>query len=1179
MHFRVFKYLIVLFGFLVVSKLFSQDFDDLSIAQKAEFEKISIELGVLGGNENGHEFGLIGYQQHHIDILLRLYQNQNLDQFQELSSNLYSFNQAESDWTYIMRRNSSESSYLLKYEYQKLRAQLVEPTFFNLQQFLRLEYQQRLFQLNHPIFSSALFYPGLNEWDLSRLVGLKEDPILNEISQELIHKIANNETLSFEEYSSLAGNASRSELIPAYFEYLSLSSVLRFEPKSEEELVQVFQQAKETFLNQFPTVFTAADLSYYQKNSKFYWTIYSASLNHHFTLNENLIWSNFSEDLEDLNALLWLEANYRQQWPDLDNFGDFQEILNEMRDGDFSILAMLQMAIDESLEEDFSFQAEQKSFFKEAVVQIEKLNWLKDPENSKFLKLDTRLRNILCAREFPTLSIRACRALLEDRLIDLSREEIARFPVLFYRSSSKREEYLQKFRETNLINANQARELAKMLVQDYFEMLTEKAEIQSREPQEKLHLYSGEELELVSKKKSQRRAEIESGEYQLPKVYGWLPNDLATWINLQISPYDGFWSDEIKRFENERKRAQILTDYREKMMNTEEDSDEYQKLHEELHQMVTDSEGFPRVDLSSPAVYLADYWTGLRNADAMEIAGSAAAGFVFYFVFKGVGGRWIFRIVTGDTALRIGSAYYYDRDARSLIQIDLDKGFSTPVGYWTAKGLQDSLKTLGDLLFPQNDAQRLAGFYDLGRLTPGFGSFIAGGFVAREFGGRAYGLIRQRSRLEDRLLREIKNLETLKTEIKELELNKSVTQDRLRLLAEGSPEFKKAQQEILAMERKAFDLQYGLISTHESTLSFYFDRSLKAAYRLARKILYFEPKRAAKLNWTQRLNSWRRQKSFGIAQTEDAIAGIEAKLRDLDFKMMSSDSAFKAKAFREKISNYRTGMKAASEEHSAALRNLDRIGELQKKEGPLDFADAQDLQNEFESMVTHLNKMDELLNEAVEQVRVLKGLANDDALGWRQEIGVQMESNITRTRPTSIRSLWDNSFDRFWFNESYKLRQQAYILQDLRKIGLKTAFEGRAPESLLNSEAFLRFKQATYSFGELKYKILDLNDSLSTALRFGRENRLSVDEVLQNLRRRQWRAESASSLTRENLELWWKQKSGLVEKFEPSNMSLPAGTYERLRWDGLEIYRKNSGEYFVGEVIAGEWRLIERLNF
>ncbi len=761
---------LTLFSTLLISQAEPKPLHEFSALEELELREDARRLFILGSYE---EDGLLSAQRECLERSLALYQTKaSIEQVKNTLHSCFSFSTLLSDLDFEFQRIAS--SQWLKEFYHRNLVRLPESkrNFYNLRRLLLLEIQYKEFLLAHPVFGEAQVLPG---WSLNQWPTVEE--LLN--NSPAIEVALSATDLPFEEFrnaqTALHPGVSDDLIISNYFRYWVFGRRLVWDWTSDEWIENIGTPPGLTPLQQ-ESFFK--QLTEWKLQSEFYNFLYEKSL--HTSPIDWLGPSGFESDQR--SGLRWLFHEYAQIWPRFKNEFPILELASNIANGTLDPqIALLELEIEKFIFESGAWSSGEIEDFKKARAEIETGVWLDRPkEDSSYRSLSDSFRNLMAIQFFPQLPLKAARRILDGDFFSLPQSEqiwaLQRLLVSLSTFSNtaqnlaeskfRFEDWLKAYQLSDLQNQNERNQLIKGLIllarrQNELEDLQWTVDNSDR-----LILLDGNSLPKSEDVRSQMREAIRlAEENKMEGVHhSWMPDFLFHGLMIHLFPSPDYWENESKKFWNELKRQDRFWEKRKLLTALENDpsatAEQKKVILEELKNLFRTEEGFARFDESSNGVWRACFVSGLMHDPARAIP-NIVAGAIISLVFKWAGTRVALIFILFDGGLRFQTAAAFNPDDREWYELDLSKGFSTPVGKFFAASAQDIYLTGSALLDPSEPLERLEGFYRLGELSYDFAGFSIGSGITH-YALRGSSLSWRRG--QARALRNFQNARNLRNE-------------------------------------------------------------------------------------------------------------------------------------------------------------------------------------------------------------------------------------------------------------------------------------------------------------------------------------------------------------------------------------------------------------------------------
>ncbi len=716
-------------------------YDDLDEVLKAEFIRHLKYLYVLGSEDPAAEApGVLSVQTERLQRVKQI-----VDEVAGLSPELlheqmrqiYFLDQAVTDWLHDFRFGLGLDEPQIARIYEQLLERiptLEKRNFDTLIARMKIEIQFRIHSLQFPVIREAMILPGL--WGSSfthYLESFPESPY-HQLPPDILHKIREKAVLSPEEYSKIwtlqvDDPENQVAFLFAYLRYRGFGN-LQTDYKIRSLTRDLFEGylddaviATKAFAEEFSIDPSILDqIQFGSKTREFLWQIYSTSFEIQWSPDWDLSWKKIKSKTANIRGFPWVIENFQDRWPPFVKFDPENQSLEDR----------FFYEIDTMMEENFYQDVD---YFRASYEQIFNGDWVHlDAQSFAYYRLSNELRLLLGARLFPDLTTLEASTLIEKRFFELGPDEQMSLMNRIYPDLEGSLRYAKMLGDIDLSSVKDRNAWHKQLVNDYLNTNDE------------IHLDDVKFRVLLDGKTSVRDVEFErnrtkqfiqkAAQENEDLLQDWFPSGLVNWLQIQFFPYENFWEEEGLRYSDQQRREKLtrtnLHELQELDKKYKEEKSEAGRL-KILKEIQTLMAGFNQnisqasPDYSSPSVYLSGFVYGAlphdRN-DLARIAKSIGTGFLFFTITRYIGGKEVAIFILGDTGLRILSS-------RFLADGDLESGFSSPLGLWTAEFLQSALQ-IGGRVLTGVDSERLSGYRELGQLSADLAWFSTGSLLSHK---------------------------------------------------------------------------------------------------------------------------------------------------------------------------------------------------------------------------------------------------------------------------------------------------------------------------------------------------------------------------------------------------------------------------------------------------------------
>ncbi len=852
-------------------------FDSVEAWNQRDYSLILKRLYVIGDAQGSS--GLLGLQKELIEEL-RLSADFEIDvkDAVQRSSNLSATRTLIADRTFEFRRSiipRIPSIYKADWERQPEGFR----SFDRIMTQKVLELKQKEFALSRPVISQLEPLGGLRGFYVQQFFELQN---LNP-SSDLLETLKAGRPLSFEQFLDLLklinpalDSSQRAQIFQQFAIYRLFSRVDEIPARDLEALSTELNLMAEELINEADRrELTAPQLQLSKTTVRFFWLLRAWIEAKPFAID----WERSAEDKNLLSGWNFLLTNYSGRWTELNQIPEelqFDEPARKLiaEEIDQMVLSL--------------FKVEESSDFESAIQQFNEGFWLDlPPEDSALRRLPEELRQILAARLFPDLSLKQGKALLEGRLFE-SLDELDRRELLstIYGAEIPADEF-EKQRTLSPSDPDRIHRYHYDLVKAYLlaqSLITKTAD--------RMSLSSGEEIPTVESQRREMRLLLAQNRESFD--YGFFPSVLIDELAVLLFPSpEHLGSLEPKRFWNEWERQGLLRDlmisqqgFLAEIQRASSD-EEKQKLEEKFIQTVEDFQQklqAYQIDPDSEATWLAAFLYGAmpHSNEASEILKTVGVGAAFALTVKIFGVRAVSWFIVLDTGTRLVSSGYLKEDLESL---DLNQGFSTPIGRWTAESLQGGMHLLSKLQTAKTAEESMELAYDLGTLSSDLVWFGVGASSVRWT-------------LDLSSYRRWRRANTIHTEIQRIEKQAQQTQlkvDQLKMrLAENLTTWEKLQvsgraltdegqllsKTIDDLRLQIFDLEHVRLTKVQGRVGFYSRALISTVVEIAKSIV--PSRRPLKERFAKIQKAWSRRTHLAVEQYARETQRLEAELMKLD---------------------------------------------------------------------------------------------------------------------------------------------------------------------------------------------------------------------------------------------------------------------------------------------------------
>lgn len=862
------KLSIFLMLFLQAPLCWAQNWHELSLNQRFEFEEIQKYLFVLG--ERTEALSVLGIQKHEIE------DDPSFD-FQ-----IFPPLEAFKSRAYLVEQQI-QNFQLNQQSWRKLQRQFPNHTAKELIKFSKLLLQQKIALYRFPVFSDAAFFPGWSEEDLQWLEGF--------IQQQFVRPDA---AISWVDFQNLDFTSRPKPHDYADFLYFGSHDPRALTPA---ELRLHFEEIDKKLQTLFPDL--PIDQWDYRKSIAL--RVLESTESRSF---ENIIQKLAA--LGNVNALqvnniLWLNHTYSDQLPLSFDLVELYLALSQGETDDYELQSFLD-EIDELVFFSGSFSPEQQVQYRKALQLIlDKKNI--SPEIFEAAAEDPELLAILGARLLPQLSPVESSRLLSFQITEMSESEIYWMIRKVY-PSAERFEYFKSWSSPLSLRDEEQRNT--WVSNFLFDAIFQEDQIELELTRQMItHGLVGDSENRLLEVQTARQQMREFLLQQDSEGGFFLTNWLANWISVYVLPHPDFLKDEVTRFQNENLRIAALENFRQRILglqneklSDEEKSIQLAQIRDELDAQINDAAGKPKTDYHSPAVWLVHFTKGLRNQSPEQLALIGAGSFVIYYAFKGASGMRVMGWLTAgfaiDTGLRLTTAYHFDEANSQFLELDLSKGVSSPIGRISAESLQVAFSTLKKVFAPLFPEQRLEGFYQAGQITAPFFAGVLGWKTAHWSGGKTFSLLMRQNRLTLQNQHLHRQLAALEVELEALTKIRFQLEAKRVSLVPGSQAMRQVDDQILKLNQVMQQIELGSFALRQGAKSFYLNRLGQAAWGFGRR-LFFMPQsiqlKNISRNLKRNIQNLSRNYNERIPQKQAQIEVNLRKMHQLDRQLGSQNTA------------------------------------------------------------------------------------------------------------------------------------------------------------------------------------------------------------------------------------------------------------------------------------------------
>lgn len=574
--------------------------------------------------------------------------------------------------------------------------------------------------------------------------------------------------------------------------------------------------------------------------------------------NWNRTWQQTNTPSDHLRPTHWLQAKFPSYPQEATDWESIQNKVEEL---------LLQL-----------FSKDEIFIFKKAEEQIKDPRWVHwGVQEFEYYKLSSTPRSLFSAKLFPWFSIKIGKAILEKKYFELTEEERLELIHEIYPQPEDFMEFLSFQKTIDLFNPQTYPSLFEKLLKDALNLFQKEA-VES-------HTFS-----LKNKRDKMRLWLLENPS----ETCGLYPCWLMDWLAVTFFPYEDYGTDEMKRFQKEWNRQELILINQQEIQNLQnayKNSISESQKKEIESKLIKALEKFTQTiqkeapDPNSPSVWVASFLHGLtphHPKDLVHIAEATGVGYVFYAASRFLGGKIVGLFILGDTGLRFLSAKYFSEENLDPLDLNLEKGISTPLGRWTAETILTTAKTIHQATRPDSLHTQFQALHDLGNLSGNLVWLGAGAALAhRTIHFERISTLRSIETLERKIMKVKKQIEMKTAEIAQLSQEIQRLESQLpkleKAFGKNHPEYLK-QAALLAEKRFQKNVK---ISGHpqalETTLEFYSKKLVGFIARLLNPLFFIKKPHVAK-TWNHWM--WRLKKSewLGLEQYQGYVRFLEADM-------------------------------------------------------------------------------------------------------------------------------------------------------------------------------------------------------------------------------------------------------------------------------------------------------------
>jgi hypothetical protein len=852
-------------------------FDSVEAWNQRDYSLILRKLFVIGDSQGSS--GLLGLQKTLIeDLKLSAELEIDLKEAIQRASNLSAARTLIADRTFEFRRSiipRIPAIYKADWEQQPEGF----GTFDRIMTEKVLELKQKEFALSRPVISQLEPLGGLRGFYVQQLFESRQ---LNP-SSDLLEELKAGRLLSFEHFRDLLTllnpqiDLSESSKVYQQFAIYRLFARIDEIPARDFEAFDAeMNLIAEELINEAHRLELKAPQFQLNKTSlRFFWLLRAWIEARPLSID----WDHHAEDKNLLSGWNYLVSTYATRWTELNQIPEEIQFDEPAR-------KLIADAIDEMVLS--LFKIEESSDFESAIQQFQEGLWLDlSPEDSALRKLPEELRQILAARLFPDLSLKQGRALLEGRLFE-SLDELDRRELLssIYGAEIPTDEF-EKQRTLSPSDPDAIHRYHYDLVKAYLI-----AQSLIEETADTMTLSSGDEIPTVESERRKMRLLLAQNRDSFD--YGAFPPTLIDELAVLLFPSPEHLSDlEPKRFWNEWERQTLL---RELMISQQgflaeiqraPTMEEKQKIEAQFIKTLEDFQeklSSYKIDMDSEATWLAAFLYGAlpHSNEASEIFKTIGIGATFALSVKIFGVRAVSWFIVLDTGTRLVTSGYLDEDFDDL---DLNRGFSTPIGKWTAQSLQGGLHLLSKLQTAKTAGESMELAYDLGTLSSDLVWFGVGASAVRwSVDLSSYRRWRRAKTIHSELERFQKQAQQTQLKVDQLKarLGDSLsTWESLQLSGRAlTKEGELLSKNIDDLRLQIFDLEQVRLTKVQGRVGFYSRALISTVVEIAKSIV--PSKRPLKERLAKIQRSWSRRTNLAIEQYAREMQRLEAELLKIE---------------------------------------------------------------------------------------------------------------------------------------------------------------------------------------------------------------------------------------------------------------------------------------------------------
>ncbi|MDB5038197.1 MAG: hypothetical protein JWQ35_1725 [Bacteriovoracaceae bacterium] len=764
-------------------------------------------------------------------------------------------------------------------------------------------------------------------------------------------------------------------------------------------------------------------------------------------------------------GIFWVEYKFAEEWTGF-------KLKSHAAPGSIQPdeASRIQREIDDFVEEKFA--TNDRLHFKAALQQVLHSEWAtSDTRNFAYYRLNNDDRNLFAARLFPDLNLKLARSLIELRFFEITEEERFTISQQIYLTPDDLLKFSTRYFQigkSGLKDPHEIQNFHEILVSDY--LLSRTPKPPDLDALLKRELLNGDKVLDVEKQQEKKRRMLLE-EYKEPTFI----NLVSDWWKIHFDPYDGywseeqkrfcggFWSEEQKRFKDEWQRRRETKDL-EKRFRSAKNATE----RDQITQEIIASFSRPPVDGSSPSVYLSSFLFGAiphEPKDAFHILKVAATGYTFYVVTRFIGGKMALSIL----------------------------------GVVGILGIKDILETSDQIFYGSTTESRVDATEQGGRLIQDFASFGIGsalGHLSIDFS--RISRMRKIESYQEQIKKFNQLIERNKSKVKGLSDSlKELTERREKiekLFGKDSKAFLSTTLEISKTEHQISQLKNGTLASYEGRLEFYSKRIVIEAARMAMMFGSFVslPLRSGLAEKTIRSKSFRerfqRDAYLGEAQYKQVIEKLSSLIEKRQKMAVPSEAVSRISAvFQKSFANFLKSQKRTADYLITAEEGFDsvraRFLENNSVDEPSELEsfgrkNLKDITSATRALEKAMNEFGEHSREAKDFSTLTDGALKDLAelketdssspnLSKTQRVLMAAEKIRQRLIKGSEEKMadfpWEESGDintKRFFAESYlRLSRQLEVLENLTKAIGEDFTSGRLPADALLIEKLNRITQ------------------------------------------------------------------------------------------------------------------------